>query len=142
MLRESGQLLWISGSSLCDLGGSEEDDFAFGKFKNAWNDRYVFSLFWRYQLDIVFFNLAEDLTNPELIFPGCYSNVCFELSIEGLAVTTIIEATKLNELEGEIIFLLLLFIGTRLILLIVLTGSSTLSMDLMQFGEQFKANTR
>lgn len=48
---------------------------------------------------------AEELVNPEICEPGCYKASCIELDLVGLAVNTVLEANKINEIEGGSNFL-------------------------------------
>jgi len=44
---------------------------------------------------------AEDTSSLELLFPGCYSNVCLSIQVKDLAVNSIMQAALVNELEGS-----------------------------------------
>jgi DNA polymerase epsilon subunit 1 len=72
LLKKSNNLLWISETTLPDLGGSEEDDKSF----------------------------AEELATPEVLVPGCYKSVCIELDLIGLAVNTVLQSNSITEIEG------------------------------------------
>ncbi len=63
-LRADGCLLWYSTSDRPDLGGAEVDEF-----------QYV-----------------DELVNPRVSAPGCYSGVCVELDVIGMAINTMLEA--------------------------------------------------
>jgi len=39
--------------------------------------------------------------------PGCYSSVCIELNIDGLAVNTLLQSHHVNDIEGNIKLLLI-----------------------------------
>ncbi|KAI9293341.1 hypothetical protein K502DRAFT_366802 [Neoconidiobolus thromboides FSU 785] len=73
-LRSTQQVLWWSDSDLPDLGGKEFDDF-------------------RYLVD-------NDMTLPNLNFPTAHASVCFEISLEYLAINSILNSHLINELEG------------------------------------------
>ncbi|KAI0001143.1 hypothetical protein BJV77DRAFT_958771 [Russula vinacea] len=65
-------VLWWSPSGRPDLGGLEDDS-----------------------------RPTEELPNTEFITPGCYSNVCLEVSVRNLSVNSILHAMAVNELEGS-----------------------------------------
>ncbi|KAI0071613.1 DUF1744-domain-containing protein [Panus rudis PR-1116 ss-1] len=44
---------------------------------------------------------TEDLPKTEFMSPGCYSNVCLEITVRNLAVNAVLHAVILNELEGS-----------------------------------------
>jgi DNA polymerase epsilon subunit 1 len=72
-LDRADMVLWYSRSDKPDLGGREQDD---NKFE------------------------LDELVNPEMNFPGSYSNVCLEIEIFNLAFNTILQSTQINDLEG------------------------------------------
>ena len=51
--------------------------------------------------------LVGELVNPEVCEPGLYTSFCIEISISGLALNTIIQASKLwaQEVAKELLFL-------------------------------------
>ena len=65
-------VLWWSPGSLPDLGGIEED-----------------------------LQPIEDVQSSEFASPGCYSNVCLEISVRNLAVNSVLHSVVVNELEGS-----------------------------------------
>ena len=65
-------VLWWSPSGRSDLGGLEDDARS-----------------------------AEELPNTEFITPGCYSNVCLEVTVRNLSVNSVLHAMAVNELEGS-----------------------------------------
>jgi DNA polymerase epsilon subunit 1 len=65
-------VLWWSPSGRPDLGGLEDDT-----------------------------RLTEELPNTEFITPGCYSNVCLEVTVRNLSVNSVLHAMAVNELEGS-----------------------------------------
>eukprot|EP00002_Diphylleia_rotans_P041170 TRINITY_DN9949_c0_g1_i1.p1 TRINITY_DN9949_c0_g1~~TRINITY_DN9949_c0_g1_i1.p1 ORF type:complete len:2242 (+),score=458.11 TRINITY_DN9949_c0_g1_i1:64-6789(+) len=71
-LRRNNHLLWISNLHKPDLGGLENDDFI---------------------------NVDDD-SRLEFCNPGFYQSVCVHLDLSGLAVNTVLAASKINELEG------------------------------------------
>ncbi len=65
-------VLWWSPSGRPDFGGLEDDT-----------------------------RLIEELPNTEFITPGCYSNVCLEVTVRNLSVNSVLHAMAVNELEGS-----------------------------------------
>ncbi|KAI0266369.1 DUF1744-domain-containing protein [Gloeopeniophorella convolvens] len=65
-------VLWWSPSGRPDLGGLEDDS-----------------------------RFTEELPNTEFITPGCYSNVCLEVTVRNLSVNSVLHAVAVNELEGS-----------------------------------------
>ncbi|KAH9975457.1 hypothetical protein BGW80DRAFT_1486180 [Lactifluus volemus] len=65
-------ILWWSPSGCPDLGGLEDD-----------------------------MRSAEELPVTEFITPGCYSNVCLEVTVRNLSVNSVLHAMAVNELEGS-----------------------------------------
>jgi DNA polymerase epsilon subunit 1 len=65
-------LLWWSPADLPDLGGSEDD-----------------------------YRITEEFSNTEFVSPGCYSNVCLDISVRNLAVDAVLHSVVVNELEGS-----------------------------------------
>ena len=65
-------ILWWSPSGRPDLGGLEDDT-----------------------------RPVEELPNTEFITPGCYSNVCLEVTVRNLSVNSVLHAMAVNELEGS-----------------------------------------
>lgn len=44
---------------------------------------------------------SEDLPRTEFMSPGCYSNVCLEVTVRNLAVNAVLHSVIVNELEGS-----------------------------------------
>jgi DNA polymerase epsilon subunit 1 len=93
LLRHNKHLLWISPSSLPDLGGAEMDnnhDVAMqgGSLTGMTNAKSKNDA------------AASSGGNLHLCNPGAYRSVCIELQVDNLAVATIIQASKLEEMEG------------------------------------------
>ena len=65
-------VLWWSPSGRPDLGGLEDDT-----------------------------RPVEELPNTEFITPGCYSNVCLEVTVRNLSVNSVLHAMVVHELEGS-----------------------------------------
>lgn len=65
-------VLWWSPTERPDLGGREGDN-----------------------------RPTEELQNTEFITPGCYSNVCLEVTVRNLAVNSVLHSVVVNELEGS-----------------------------------------
>jgi len=65
-------ILWWSPSGRLDLGGLEDDA-----------------------------RPVEELPNTEFITPGCYSNVCLEVTVRNLSVNSVLHAMAVHELEGS-----------------------------------------
>ncbi|KAF8273527.1 DUF1744-domain-containing protein [Lactarius quietus] len=65
-------VLWWSPTGQPDLGGLEDD-----------------------------MRPAEELPNTEFVSPGCYSNVCLEVTVRNLSVNSVLHAMAVNELEGS-----------------------------------------
>ena len=65
-------VLWWSPSGRPDLGGLEDDT-----------------------------RPVEELPNTEFITPGCYSNVCLEVTVRNLSVNSVLHAMAVHELEGS-----------------------------------------
>ncbi|KAI0746782.1 hypothetical protein C8Q80DRAFT_1105835 [Daedaleopsis nitida] len=64
-------VLWWSPGDRPDLGGVEEDN-----------------------------RPQEELAKTEFASPGCYSNVCLEITVRNLAVDAVLHSVIVNELEG------------------------------------------
>ena len=65
-------ILWWSPGDRPDLGGIEEDN-----------------------------RPQEELAKTEFVSPGCYSNVCLEITVRNLAVDAVLHSVIVNELEGS-----------------------------------------
>ncbi|KAI0777686.1 hypothetical protein BD413DRAFT_707015 [Trametes elegans] len=65
-------VLWWSPGDRPDLGGIEEDN-----------------------------RPQEELAKTEFTSPGCYSNVCLEVTVRNLAVDAVLHSVVVNELEGS-----------------------------------------
>ncbi|KAI0826611.1 DUF1744-domain-containing protein [Trametes gibbosa] len=65
-------VLWWSPGDRPDLGGIEEDN-----------------------------RPQEELAKTEFMSPGCYSNVCLEVTVRNLAVDAVLHSVIVNELEGS-----------------------------------------
>jgi len=65
-------VLWWSPGSRPDLGGTEED-----------------------------LQPVDDMQSSEFVSPGCYSNVCLEVTVRNLAVNSVLHSVVVNELEGS-----------------------------------------
>jgi len=50
---------------------------------------------------------CEESTSVVTNNPGCYSSVCIELNIDGLAVNTLLQSHHVNDIEGNIKLLLI-----------------------------------
>jgi len=74
-LSRSNHVLWISPTDRPDLGGKEEDNF-----------RLVTEF--------------DEGGSPEINQPGCYSTVCVEISIDSLAVNTVLQSHHVHDAEG------------------------------------------
>ncbi|XP_075389510.1 DNA polymerase epsilon catalytic subunit A isoform X1 [Tenrec ecaudatus] len=74
-LQRHSHLLWLSPTSRPDLGGREADD-----------SRLVMEL--------------DDRTMVEINSSGCYSTVCVELDVQNLAVNTVLQSHRVNDMEG------------------------------------------
>lgn len=74
-LLRHNHLLWVSPSDRPDLGGKEEDD-----------NRLVTEF--------------DEGGSLEVNQPGCYSTVCIELSLDSLAVNTVLQSHLVHEAEG------------------------------------------
>jgi DNA polymerase epsilon subunit 1 len=44
---------------------------------------------------------CEESTSVVTNNPGCYSSVCIELNIDGLAVNTLLQSHHVNDIEGN-----------------------------------------
>ncbi|KAI0343807.1 DUF1744-domain-containing protein [Trametopsis cervina] len=64
-------VLWWSPGSRPDLGGIEDD------------------------------LKSDELPKTEFVSPGCYSNVCLEITVRNLAVNAVLHSILVNELEGS-----------------------------------------
>ncbi|KAI9016029.1 putative POL2-DNA polymerase epsilon, calytic subunit A [Hyaloraphidium curvatum] len=73
-LRNNDMLLWLSLSDRPDLGGREADEN---------------------------FYFSEELQNPEINEPGAYGNICVQLDIANLAVSSLLRSNLINVLEGS-----------------------------------------
>ncbi|BGP19454.1 hypothetical protein JCM10213_006274 [Rhodosporidiobolus nylandii] len=72
-LHKADCALWWTASARPDLGGREAD-------ANA--------------------SQSDELANPEIGRPGCYSNACLEVEIRNLAVDAVLQSALVYELEG------------------------------------------
>ncbi|KAK4703165.1 DNA polymerase epsilon subunit 1, partial [Phenoliferia sp. Uapishka_3] len=73
-LHKADLLLWWTSASRPDLGGRETDA----------NSHQLF----------------EDVHNPEIGRPGCYSNACLEIDLRNLAADAVLQSALVYELEG------------------------------------------
>ncbi|GEM10836.1 DNA polymerase epsilon catalytic subunit A [Rhodotorula toruloides] len=73
-LAKADCVLWWSPAARPDLGGREADANAS--------------------------QLGDELVNPELGKPGCYSNACLEVEVRNLAVDAVLQSALVYELEG------------------------------------------
>lgn len=73
-LAKADLVLWWSPSPRPDLGGREADA----------NSQ----------------QLADELHNPEIGRPGCFSNACLEVDVRNLAVDAVLQSALVYELEG------------------------------------------
>ena len=73
-LTKADALLWWTSAARPDLGGRQTDA----------NSHQLF----------------EDLHNPEIGRPGCYSNACLEVDIRNLAADAVLQSALVYELEG------------------------------------------
>jgi DNA polymerase epsilon subunit 1 len=71
-LQKQDMVLWWSPLPKPDFGGLEEQN-----------------------------SIQGDVPNPEVVHPGCYSNVSMRVSIHNLAVDAVLQSPLLNELEGS-----------------------------------------
>ncbi|KAI0646313.1 DUF1744-domain-containing protein [Trametes meyenii] len=71
-LTTQDMVLWWSPGDRPDLGGIEEDN-----------------------------RPQEELAKTEFTSPGCYSNVCLEVTVRNLAVDAVLHSVIVNELEGS-----------------------------------------
>jgi DNA polymerase epsilon subunit 1 len=71
-LVQQDSILWWSRGNFPDLDGMENDNKS-----------------------------AEDLPNTEFLSPGCYANVCLEVTVRNLAVNSVLHSVMVNELEGS-----------------------------------------
>lgn len=71
-LTQQDMILWWSAGDRPDLGGMEDDR------------RHI-----------------EELPGTQFISPGCYTNVCLEVTVRNLAVNSILHSVMVNELEGS-----------------------------------------
>ncbi|GAA6010438.1 hypothetical protein JCM10207_001304 [Rhodosporidiobolus poonsookiae] len=72
-LHKADCALWWTSAARPDLGGREAD-------ANA--------------------SQSDELANPEIGKPGCYSNACLEVEIRNLAVDAVLQSSLVYELEG------------------------------------------
>ncbi|KAG7176387.1 DNA polymerase epsilon catalytic subunit A-like [Homarus americanus] len=75
-LQKHNAVIWCSPGPRPDLGGHEHDD-----------NRLVA-------------DLEDAASAAQVNNSGCYSNVCVELDLDALAVTTLLQAHHINEMEG------------------------------------------
>lgn len=73
-LHNNDMLLWLSLSDRPDLGGREADEN---------------------------FQFSEDLQNPEINAPGVYGNICVQLDVANIAVSSLLRSNLINVLEGS-----------------------------------------
>ena len=71
-LRAQQHVLWASPSPRPDLGGMERDDYS----------------------------RVDRLVQPELVEPGAYYSICVEFHIASLAVDTLLQSARVNDVEG------------------------------------------
>ncbi|KAF7798090.1 hypothetical protein EIP86_009304 [Pleurotus ostreatoroseus] len=71
-LTDQDVVLWWSPGDRPDLGGIENDQ-----------------------------KPTEELPKTEFMSPGCYSNVCLEVTVRNLAVNAVLHSSIVNELEGS-----------------------------------------
>lgn len=71
-LLKQDMVLWWSPGERPDLGGAEDDK-----------------------------RPIEDFQSSEFLSPGCYSNVCLEVTVRNLAVNSVLHSVAVNELEGS-----------------------------------------
>ncbi|EDO36342.1 predicted protein, partial [Nematostella vectensis] len=74
-LQKHNHILWMSPTDRPDLGGKEDDDNRLGL-------------------------MTDEVESVEFNSSGCYPTVCVELSIDGLAVNTILQSAHINDFEG------------------------------------------
>ncbi|KAG0692675.1 DNA polymerase epsilon catalytic subunit A [Chionoecetes opilio] len=75
-LQKHNTVLWASQGPRPDLGGHEHDD-----------NRPVIEI-------------EGSTATSQLNHPNCYSTVCAELDVDALAVTAVLQANNINEMEG------------------------------------------
>ena len=44
----------------------------------------------------------EEQSGVDINTPGCYSTVCVELELEGLAVNTLLQSHRVHDMEGKL----------------------------------------
>ncbi|KZT25874.1 DUF1744-domain-containing protein [Neolentinus lepideus HHB14362 ss-1] len=71
-LLKEDMVLWWSPGERPDLGGIEEDK-----------------------------RQAQEIPSTEFLSPGCYVNVCLEITVRNLAVNSVLHSIVVNELEGS-----------------------------------------
>lgn len=71
-LIQQDMILWWSPGERPDIGGAENDK-----------------------------RPTEDLPKTEFVSPGCYANVCLEVTVRNLAVDSVLQSVLVNELEGS-----------------------------------------
>jgi DNA polymerase epsilon subunit 1 len=71
-LSQQDMVLWWSAADRPDLGGIEDDK-----------------------------RPIEEFPNTEFVSPGCYTNVCLEITVRNLAVNSVLHSVMVNELEGS-----------------------------------------
>jgi DNA polymerase epsilon subunit 1 len=76
-LLHHGMVLWWSPSAFPDLGGLEDD--------------------------ATFYNMGEELMNPKLNAPGFYGKACADMDVSNLFLSSLLESTLVNELEGSVV---------------------------------------
>ncbi|XP_050693132.1 DNA polymerase epsilon catalytic subunit A-like [Eriocheir sinensis] len=74
-LQKHNIVLWASPQHMPDFGGHEHDD-----------NRMLTE--------------SDVISTSQLCHPSCYSTMCVELDIDALAVTSILQANNINEMEG------------------------------------------
>jgi DNA polymerase epsilon subunit 1 len=73
-LKQNDHVLWWSNSDKPDLGGNEENDNGF----------------------------VDELANPEICRPICHETISIEIDVTGLAINTILSASHIADLEGNL----------------------------------------
>ncbi|EDV21734.1 uncharacterized protein TRIADDRAFT_30078 [Trichoplax adhaerens] len=76
-LAKNNHLIWASRTPRPDLGGKEDDDSSI---------------------------VSEELPSIELNNPGCYPSVSAEISMHGLAVSSVLQSLRLGDFETDLTF--------------------------------------
>ncbi len=98
LLRHNKHVLWISPSSLPDLGGAEMDN----NHDAAMQGGLLSLTGLTHGHTRSKYEAASSAGNMHLCNPGAYRSVCIELQVDNLAVATILQASKLEEMEGGV----------------------------------------